>query len=120
MRCRCAGRVVAVNTKARDEVLKVGLWLCLIEGWASHASAAARLHMAVEQVQSRLDWMQVRGFVEASAFPTGQDSTLWSYRWAARADFEALWAQVIPDRPCPVRLRTQPRSRTRKTVDSPK
>ncbi|UUG69628.1 hypothetical protein SEA_FRANSOYER_63 [Microbacterium phage Fransoyer] len=92
------------NAKARDEVLKLGLWLAIIEGWASLASAAGRLHMQVEQVQSRADWLEVHGYVEVSeALPR-------SYRWRGDSEFEALWALLVPERPCPVRLRSKARS----------
>ncbi len=96
-----------MNTTARDQALKLALWLTLMEGWASLATAASKLHLEVEQVQSRADWLQIRGFVEVS------ESMPRSYRWAAGAQFEALWAQLIPERECPMRFRTTPR-RTRK------
>lgn len=97
-----------MNTATRDQALKLALWLTLIEGWASLATAASKLHLEVHEVEAAADWLQTHGYVECS-WP----HTPTSYRWAAGAEFEALWGLLIPERECPMHFRTAPR-RTRK------
>ncbi|UVT31335.1 hypothetical protein SEA_MARCIE_73 [Microbacterium phage Marcie] len=97
----------------RDQALKLGLLLTLIEGWASRPSLAGRLHMQVDEVEAAAVWLAGNGFVEISReAPT-------SYRWSGGAEFEALWGLLIPERPCPVRFRTVLRGTRKPSCNKP-
>ncbi|QJD53290.1 hypothetical protein SEA_TEMPO_68 [Microbacterium phage Tempo] len=97
----------------RDRALKVGLLLTLIEGWASPASLAGRLRMQVDEISSAAEWLAKNGFVTVSV-----DDPI-SYRWSGGAEFEALWALLIPERPCPVRFRTVLRGTRKPSCNKP-
>ncbi|AYB70176.1 hypothetical protein SEA_ONEIAGILLIAN_66 [Microbacterium phage OneinaGillian] len=97
----------------RDRALKLGLLLTLIEGWASRASLAGRLHMLVEEIDASAEWLAQHGFVTISV-----DDPI-SYRWAGGAEFEALWALLIPERPCPMRFRTTLRRPRKSSCNNP-
>lgn len=87
----------------RDRALKLGLLLALIEGWVSIASLAGRLHLGVQDVERTATWLVSRGYAEmADAVPI-------SYRWRGDAEYEALWALLIPNRRCPIRFCGKPR-----------
>lgn len=83
----------------RNLVLKFGLWLVLMEGWAEPTSGAARLDVALESVGEAAVWLQNHGYVEVAHTPSGA-----RVQWLIHRSFNSLWTELIPERPCPVKL----------------
>lgn len=77
----------------RDAILRVGLLLAMIGGWAPIHSLGARL----DGVEDAVGWLRRHGYVQSSEY--GEVA-----RWLPQRSFEALWRKLIPDRPCPIRL----------------
>lgn len=85
----------------RDEILKLGLLLVILEGWTSMLSARSRLGSDVEPAAR---WLWQHGYVQSS----DDGATL---RWVIEREFESLWDELIPERGCPVTLCKSVRAR---------
>jgi hypothetical protein len=83
-----------VSEQDRNLILKIGLWLMLMEGWATAASV--RLKFGTSD-PAPVTWLLRHGFVQQGAGSV--------VRWNSPTEFESLWSHLIPERPCPMRLR---------------
>lgn len=79
----------AVNVKL---TMKVALLYRLMEGWVSVESIAHRLHASVGEIVRVRTWLQGEGYLEGDELR----------RWVPTREYEDLWAELIPDRPCPL------------------
>lgn len=85
-----------MDEQERNAVLKVGLWLAIVEGWVTLVSTADRL--AMDPLLPAI-WLHRNGYIES-----GDAGKV--IRWNGEHGFEHLWGSLVPGRPCPVRLRT--------------
>lgn len=89
----------------RRMALKAGLTLVLLEGWVHPASVTARLGA---DASAALRWLRRAGYAVR-----GEGGVL---RWEFARPFEALWAELVPERACPVRLCDPPRVSQRRQL----
>lgn len=75
-------------------ILKVGLLYRIHEGWLSVGPIGDRLGAMDGQVVRARDWLLGQGYLEAGAFADAP------CRWLPQREFEELWNQLVPDRPC--------------------
>lgn len=94
----------------RDLILKAGLVWRILEGWAAADVIALRLGVATPLVVEARAWLLEHGYLKQ-----GASEVSWVYRWSIDRDFEQLWNELIPERPCQLSFcgRAKPRGRTR-------
>jgi len=83
-----------VSEQERNQILKAGLFLMLLEGWTPAGTVARKFGWSDI---APLSWLCGNGFAQQGAGGV--------VRWNTPVEFEQLWGQLIPDRPCPMRLR---------------
>lgn len=84
-------------------ILKVGLLFCILEGWTQADTIARRLNEPLADVVEARAWLSANGYLEAGY------GVAWRWRWFdPPREYEELWAQLQPGRPCPVTLRATP------------
>jgi hypothetical protein len=89
--------------------LKVGLLYRILEGWTTAEVVAARLSVPVGVVVRAADQLEAAGYLEY-----GEQNR----RWRIEREFEDLWNELVPNRPCQisfcrsVRARGSQRSRS--------
>lgn len=94
----------------RDLILKAGLIWRILEGWAASDTVALRIGVPFEEVVEARGWLSERGYLQPSL-----DSPLMLFRWQPDREFEDLWNELIPERPCQLSFcsKVRPRGRTR-------
>lgn len=83
-----------MTEQERRLILKAGLLLVLLEGWASPAVIRDRLGV---DTSPALLWLCENGYAD-------QDETGHHVRWNPTRSFEGLWSTPVPERGCPVTL----------------
>lgn len=77
----------------RNLILKLGLWLQILEGWVPTVTAVNKMGGDSASVGAALGWLGSQGYIDGSGNVV---------RWLQPARFEDLWEQLIPGRPCPI------------------
>jgi hypothetical protein len=94
----------------RDVILKAGLVWRILEGWAAADVVAHRLGVAIPVVVEARAWLEEHGYLERAA-----SEVSWLYRWNPEREFEHLWDELVPDRPCALSFcgKAKPRGKAR-------
>lgn len=79
----------------RSIILRTSLYLMLLEGWVRVSVVRERFG---RRTPDALGWLQGRGLVEVGDMAV--------VRWCSALAFEELWAELVPERSCPMHLRT--------------
>jgi len=105
-----------MSQPSRDLILKAGLLWRILEGWAASDTVAFRLSVGFDEVVEARAWLLEHGYLEQA-----ESRISWTYRWKPTREFDQLWDELIPERPCQLSFcgKVKPRGRIRERGSQP-